>query len=129
MQRGVDQFGDALVVDRARLAGCNSSCRPLTRASRKRRCHLHTAALVSCVRSAILLLAWPSAEGQHDARAHHHRGAESERERAIEVSWACFPSLSASSAFGRPIGISVSPLGKIPKFDAMVMPLSNGTER
>ena len=60
-------------------------------------------------------------------RARDTNAAGSERERAIVESCACSASLSTSSAIGRPIGMAVSPITKIPKTDARHMPVINGT--
>jgi hypothetical protein len=67
------------------------------RALRKRRRHSHTVALVSCMLSAILLLAWPSAETPAQ------------------------PSDDQSAS-------RYLPSGRYRDADALVMPLSNGTE-
>jgi len=50
-----------------------------------------------------------------------------ERERTIDCSCSRSACASTSSAFGRPIGIAVSPVRKIPKSKAIHMPVINGT--
>ena len=54
--------------------------------------------------------------------------AEIERERVIDCSCARSAASSTRSAFGRPIGMAVSPLMKIPNSDAIHMPANIGTE-
>jgi hypothetical protein len=92
----------------------------------KRRRHLPTVAGVTPCRSATILLAVPAAHANTNF-ARKVNAAGIERERAIDCNCCCSSALNFNSVFGRPIGMAVSPASKIPKSDAIYMPLINGT--
>ena len=88
--------------------GRTSSYRPATRRSMKRERHLPTVALPSSRRSAIELLASPSALLK-TMRARALNEAGNERLRANDVSCVRSSSVITKSAFGLPLFIAVSP--------------------
>jgi hypothetical protein len=94
------------------LPGRNSSCKPSMRRATKRRRHLPTVASVVPTRRATALLVAPVAHAR-TMLARRTSAAGSERDRAIDCNCACSSSLSASSAFGRPIAIEASPSPKM----------------
>lgn len=127
VQRLVNQIGQPLVVDGARLARAmlvvQAIDAPLDEA---------TAPLASRRSGGAQALGDSAVglarcSGASTMRARRASAAGIERERAIDVNCACSDSLSIRSAFGRPIGMAVSPVPKIPKTDAKHMPCNNGT--
>jgi hypothetical protein len=103
MQRGVDQLGDALVVDRARLARKQLVVQTADARFEEAAPPLAHRGVGQLHALGDLVAGVAFRRSQHDARC-ITIAAASGGGRAIEVIWACSASLSASSAFGRPIG-------------------------
>jgi hypothetical protein len=113
----------SIVRGRPGRASSHSPCRRCLTYRRRQR---PTVACVTRKRRATMLFASPAAHAKTIC-ARCVSAAGIERERAIDVSCACSASLNTSSAFGRPIAITVSPVPMIARWAAKHMSEINGT--
>ena len=96
------------------LPGRSSSYKPAMRSFKNRRRHFPTVVWLQSKRRATARLLCPAAHAS-TIRARKLSAAGIERERANDDNCACSASLKINFAFGRPIAIAVSPVGKIPQ--------------
>src|ERR1700722_16483027 len=109
----VNQLSQPLIINRARLAGTDfviKSVDAMLQEPDTPFAHCGTCELQTLSNCAVGL---PGCRSQHNARTRHQR-SQIERERAIAFSCERSSSLNNSSAFGRPMGMLVSPVPLIP---------------